>query len=677
MTVLILLVAPLLSEANIKLPHLIASHMVLQQKSQCPLWGWGEPGEKVTIKGSWGAEATATTNDNGKWETSITTPSYGGPYTMSFSGKNTITISDVMIGEVWLASGQSNMEITMEGWPPDDTVKGAYQAILNSTNPNIRYHNIQQKASFYDMEDANGWWNPMDTKTTKFCSAIAYFFAKKIYDETKIPIGIINASWGGSDAESWIELDYLKNVSSLKERIAQYEQSVPLQKKLTDWIKSHHKLQYTNQWKKYETMIFNDEEIAKINYDDSKWPVIRIPSYIDNPEYIGAYDGMIWFRNTVTIPEEWVGKKLMLSLGPIDDMDVVYINGEKIGENFKAAQWNVNRTYEIQPGLVRAGDMVIAIRLIDTGNSGGIYGSPNQLKIYPEGMENDTENAIYIAGHWKYLPTGEFVDEELYQYDHKTLEYFNRPQVDVTLSPKTLASTYRGMIKPLIPFRIAGVIWYQGESNVRRSAEYMELLPLMVKNWRDKFQNQDIKFYYCQLAPFDYSDGSPSYELREAQRRCMKLIPSSGMAVLLDAGKKESLHPAYKQEAGERLALWALNDVYGKSCETSGPIYESMIIANGHIELTFSHIGKGLVAKGGKLTDFEISDSRGNFHPANAVISGDKIIVSSPDVTSPKNVRYCWKNYVNKVSLYNADGLPASSFSTEKKFIAKKQILQQ
>ena len=663
------------ADANVRLPHIFGDHMMLQQQSTCPIWGWASPGEKITIKGSWGSETITEANSDGKWDARITTKKFGGPYTITITGNNTIVINDVLIGEVWLASGQSNMEIPMMGWQPQDTILGAFKDMQNANNDHIRFINVKQQAGFEPREDFEGNWIPINPQTVTFCSAIGYYYAQKINSETGIPIGIINASWAGCNAESWVDIEYLKLLPEFKDKIAEYMTSLPLQINLHNWIRKHPVVQPGDNWdNQFSAMKFNDEECAKLSFDDSKWEEMRLPCYYDNPENIGNYDGVVWFRRKVNIPADWQGKQLVLSLGPIDDMDAAFVNGEKVGETMESGYWNMERKYIIQPGLVRAGEMLIAIRMLDNGNGGGIYGRADLMKIYPEGEENNPQNAVYIAGFWKYLPTCEFLDDILYQYDHKTREYYSRPKVDVTLSNKTLAANYYGMLKPLIPFKVAGVIWYQGESNIGHAEEYYKLFPTLVQCWRDAFKNQGMKFYYCQIAPFEFGFASPSYELREAQRRCMKQMNGVGMVSLIDIGRKETMHPVRKREVGERLALWALNDLYDKKCETSGPDFHSMVINKNTIELYFEHAESGLVAKGGRLSGFEISDARGNFLPAEATISGDKVIVQCPEIPKPKNVRYCWQNYVRTASLFNGAGLPASSFTTEKRITPKKQV---
>ncbi len=661
----LLLIIPATTKAEVKLSHLFGDHMVLQQNSSCPIWGWADNGEQITITCSWGATASAIPDINGKWQANLQTPKYGGPYTIEVKGKNTIQIQDVMIGEVWLASGQSNMELPMSGWGAQDTVKGAYNDIQNSTNNNIRFISVKQIPSLTKLEDFEGWWATARPETVREFSAFAYYYAKKLYEETGIPIGIIHSSWGGCLGESWVAEEYLKKIPGFKQKIMEFDNFIPQRNKLYSWIEKHSKIVPSNDWyTRYTSMEFHDDECAKLSYDDTKWLTMRLPCWYDDGNNLGAYDGMLWFRRWVDIPGAWQGKKLILKIGPIDDMDETFVNGERIGANLREGLWNVDRTYEIYPGLVRAGEMLLAIRLIDNGNGGGIWGKASEMKIYPEGKEDE---AIYIAGDWKYLPTGEFHNGMLYEYDYKTREYYNRPQVNITLNNKSVTALYNGMINPLLPYKLAGTIWYQGEANVGRSEEYLQIMQQLIQCWRDGFKNPDMKFYYAQIASYEYGEGVPAPQLREAQRRVMDLVPNTGMCCLLDLGKKETKHPSQKKEAAERLALWALNDVYNKKCETSGPLFSGYEINKDKIILSFTHTSGGLVVKGPQLTDFEIGDSKGNFVPANAKVVGDKIEVSAPNVTAPKNVRYCWKNYYKELSLYNGAGLPASSFTTEKK----------
>ncbi len=655
-------------QANIKLPHIISSHMVLQQKSQCPLWGWANPGEEVKVQCSWGVNVQAVTGVNGRWEVTVTTPSYGGPYTITFNGDNSITLNDIMIGDVYVASGEVNMQIALHGMG-SNTIIGGEEAIKEaqeSNNHNIRVIGIPQNVSFKEEDDVAAYWVDITHPTVGYMSAMAYFFAAKVYKETGVPIGIINPAWGGSSCESWMSEEFLQQLPEYKTEIEQYHNGIPQQETLIKWIKAHDKADMSRG---FEGMEFTDTECARVGYDDSDWPSMMIPSYYDNPYLLGAYDGALWFRKWVEIPDDWQDKQLILSLGTIDDMDETFVNGELVGRNMGPGSFSVNRVYKIHPGLVRKGRMLIAVRMIDDGNSGGICGRPDMLKVYPEGEEN---NNISIAGEWTYQPVAELCDHEYYLYNYRNKEYNQRPKIDVTLTNKTLFAAFKAMIKPLTPFTIKGVLWSQGESNIGlgKAERYYKLLPLLAECWRSEFKSPNLKFYYTQQFPYPYDQEAPTYEFREAQRRCMKEIPNSGMACMLDLGNKESLTTRTKKEEGERLALLALKDIYGQNIESMGPELETFTVnkSSNSIELTFSHTTGGLMLKGDAIKDFEISDNNGVFYPANAVEEGNKLIVSSPDVNKPRNVRYAWKNWVESPSLYNGAGLPASSFTTEKSF---------
>ncbi len=663
-------------QAYIRLPHIIADHMVLQQKSQCPIWGWANPGEEVEVECSWGVKARAITSVSGRWEVTITTPSYGGPYTITMRGDNTITIGDVMIGDVYLAVGEINMQIALHGMGAD-TIIGGQQAIREaaaSNNHNIRAIGIPQRASFKEEEDVAAYWVDITDPTLEYMSALAYFFAVKVYQETGVPIGIVNPAWGGSKAESWISEEYLSKLPEYKSEIEQYHAGIPQQEILSKWVKGHEK---GNLSKGFEGMKFSDTECARISYDDSEWPKIMIPCYYDNDNLVGAFDGAVWFRKWVEIPDEWQEKQLILSLGPIDDMDETFVNGELVGRHMGPGHFSTNRVYKIHPGLVRTGKMLVAVRMIDNGNAGGICGRPELLKIYPE---NEEDNNISIAGEWSYQPVAELYDDEYYMYNYRNKEFDQRPKINITLNNKTLFSTFNAMMKPVAPYSIKAALWCQGESNhiLGREEAYYKLLPQLAECWRKEFKSPDMKFFYTQQYPYPYQRTVMSYEFREAQRRCLAEIPNSAMACMMDFGNQASLTTHTKKGEGERLALLALKEIHGKNVESMGPELETFTVNrnNSSIELTFTHTTGGLKLNGDPSKDFEISDNSGVFVPANAVIEGNKIIVSSPEVNKPRNVRYCWRNWVESPSLYNGAGLPASSFTTEKSFTVDSEAMQ-
>jgi len=661
--------------AIIRLPHIFQSHMVLQQKSQCPIWGWANPGEEVEVECSWGVTTKAVTGVNGRWEVTVVTPSYGGPYTVIFRGQNTIILDDVLIGDVYLCVGEVNMELPLHGMA-SDTVIGGRKAIAEAaqSDPNsIRVIGISQRISLREEEDVPAYWVKISDPTIEYMSAMAYFFAQKIHKETGVPIGIINPAWGGTRLESWINEEFLGNIPEFQNDIEQYKYAIPQQELLSKWVKSHDKVNINMG---FNNMTFTDTECARMGYDDSKWPKMMIPCYYDNDNYVGTFDGAVWFRKWVDIPEEWQEKQLILSLGPIDDMDETFVNGELIGRSMGAGQYNIPRFYKIHPGLVRPGKMLIAVRMVDDGNAGGICGRPEQLMIYPE---NEVEKSISLAGEWTYQPVAELFDRQLYLYNYRKMEFNERPKINVSLSNKTIFSTYNAMLHPIAPYTIKAALWCQGESNLGlgKAEIYYKMLPQLAGCWRKIFRSPNMKFYYTQQYPYSYQNGTMSYELREAQRRAVAEIPNSGMVCMMDMGLKESLRTPDKKKEGERMALIALRELYGKNIEYSGPELASFTVnkSNNSIELSFTHTTGGLVAKGDGLKDFEISNNNGVFFPANAVIQGNKVIVSSPEVPKPKNVRYAWKEWIDQPSLYNGAGLPASSFSTEKSFMVDSETV--
>jgi sialate O-acetylesterase len=388
---------------------------------------------------------------------------------------------------------------------------------------------------------------------------------------------------------------------------------------------------------------------------------MKLPQYWEQTE-IGEFDGAVWYRKNVEISESMLGKALKLTLGPIDDMDRTYLNGVLVGASEETGLWQVNRSYSIPAKIVKAGMNTIAVRVMDIVGGGGIYGKPDQMKLIDL---TDSTKFISLAGDWKYLPVAELNEGKLYLFNVKQKEFLARPKAK-SLGPYTPTILYNGMVGPVTPYQIKGAIWYQGESNVGRAEQYAKLMPTMIQNWRKAWNIENFPFYYVQIAPFDYSykDSTNSAELREAQAMTMKVI-NTGMAVTLDIGKVNNIHPPFKIQVGDRLAYWALAKNYGFNIPFSGPMYKSMQIEGSNIRLWFYFTEGGLVAKNGELKEFEIAGKDGKYVPAKAQIVGNEVVVSSPTITEPVSVRYCWHNG-SEASLFNGVGLPASLFRTKK-----------
>lgn len=638
-TLFTITVALILSPAAfsaIKLPALIGDSMVLQQKASDPIWGWADPGTPITVRGSWpgSVAAKATADASGKWEVRVKTPAAGGPYTLSITGKETIVLHNILIGEVWVCSGQSNMEMPVSGWPGAPLLHSA-EEIQDAKYPRIRLFTVKKDIALSPLEDCSGEWAACSPSTVGSFSATAFFFGRELYRKLGVPIGLIHTSWGGTVAEAWTSEPALRKLGDFNAQLDKIDSVSP---HLAEMEAAYR--QQTETWNAESGKVNPDYE--KSSYDDGSWKTMSVPSNWESEGYPDL-DGVVWFRRQIAIPASWEGKKLVLELGPIDDEDITFFNGEKIGGYEKEGYWAQERRYEIPASLVKAGTVSLAVRVTDIAGNGGIDGKTEQLKIFPA---DDSTAAIPLAGDWKY---------------HIELV---KPVQSYTNNPNTPTVLYNGMIAPVIPFGIRGAIWYQGESNVGRAAQYARLFPAMITDWRQRWKEGDFPFYFVQIAPYPYGgDLTKGAALRDAQRLSLS-TPNTGMAVTLDIGNVQNIHPANKQEVGRRLSLWALARTYGKKdIVYSGPLFDELKIDGSKAIVSFRYAGGGLVAKGGDLKWFEIAGADGKFVAANAVISGSQVIVSSPDVPHPTAVRYAWKDTAEP-HLCNKAGLPASSFSS-------------
>jgi len=533
------------------------------------------------------------------------------------------------------------MEMPLTGWNND--VINLQQELADAANyPQIRMIKIDNKTSFTARADVPvKWgWNVCSPQTVGAYSAAAYFFAKNLYQQYHIPIGIINSTWGGTVAEAWTSGSALKTmpafapfVQAAENGMTQDKINAQYQTDLGAWLTSVNKLDPSYQngsltW-------------AAPNFDDSAWPKMNVPAYWEQSG-VPNYDGTMWFRKKVNIPADWAGKDLKLDIGAIDDFDDSFFNGAEIGHN---EAFYIKRSYNIPANLVKPGDNTIAIRVLDNGGLGGINKGPMILSV-----AGDTSAKIDVSGAWAYQKGSEL----------KAL-----PQSPVlSNSPNRPTLIYNAMISPILPFTIKGVIWYQGESNADRAQQYEQLFPLMITDWRQKWGEGNFPFYFVQIANYAATDQPPAANwpaLRNAQLKTLS-VPNTGMAVTIDIGENNDIHPHNKQEVGRRLALIARAKTYGEKIVYSGPVFRSQKIDGNKIELNFTN--GALTAKGDTLKGFTVAGVDKQFHPANAVIQGNTITITSTDVANPVAVRYAWAN--NPVcNLYNSAGLPASPFKTD------------
>ncbi|MDZ7269508.1 MAG: 9-O-acetylesterase [candidate division KSB1 bacterium] len=629
--------------AQTRLPAIFSDHMVLQQKMRIPLWGSAPPGATVTVQLG-RQRQTARVDARGQWRVHLHPMPAGGPYELLVWSSDTLRFRNVMIGEVWLCSGQSNMEMPLVStWAK---VNNFREEVAAANHPNLRLLLIKRAKSTKPQSEADTeGWKVCDTTSVKNFSATAYFFGRHLQQKLGVPVGLIQSAWGGTVVEAWTSGASLKTVPDIKgfvellEKTARdsiFDQAL-YEKNLQGW---HHQIAELDR-----QAAGSDLPWWEPQREDQNWQVMELPTVWERAGLVD-FDGLVWFRKHITLPETVAGRKLRLHLGPIDDFDWTFFNGREIG---RTTVFNVPRQYEVPADLVQAGDNVIAVRVLDTGGNGGFYGRPEQLYL----VGSDSVR-VALAGAWRFQSGLRLREIPLPPPSPRTP---NRPTV-----------LYNAMIAPLIPYALRGVIWYQGESNAARAYQYRTLFPLLIRDWRRQWQQGDFPFLFVQLANYQAVNTEPVEsewaELREAQTLALA-EPKTGMAVTIDIGDANDIHPGNKQGVGERLALQARRIAYGEKLVHSGPLYKGMKIENNRIRLFFDHTGSGLLAGGNQeLRGFAIAGADRKFVWAHAQIAGKTVVVSHPQVPQPVAVRYAWAG--NPVcNLFNREGLPASPFRTD------------
>ena len=614
----------------LKLPDLFASHMVLQQQKPIPVWGWAMPGDKVTVTMA-GQTQTAKADKAGRWQVNLSPVAAGGPYTMMVSGKSgSATLDDVLVGEVWLCSGQSNME-----WPLSAAKNGKVE-IAEANYPTIRQFYVPHVTATEPQSAVAGTWSSCSPQTAGKFTAVGYFFARDLQKTLNVPIGLVHSSWGGTHSETWTSREAIASDAALRpslDAIGKANESAAAKTKaLTSLIE--------NVQGKMPTPTEAATYRQKSTTDDA-WPTMQIPALFD--ANLGNMDGVVWFRKTISISQNTDTKDITLNLGAIDDHDSTFINGQLVGT---VQAYNEPRKYTIPAGLLKQGNNVIAIRVTDTGGGGGFMAKADDMTL------TGSNWSIPLAGNWHYKVT---------QLFSSSTE--NGPNAHPTL-------LFNAMLKPLVPYAIRGVIWYQGESNAGRAKQYQTSFPLMITDWRKQW-GDDFPFLFVQLANFNSGGGNSQKgsswaELREAQTMALSL-PNTGMAVTSDIGNPNDIHPTNKQDVGKRLAAEARRVAYKQPLTSTGPQYKSLIVKENQAILTFANVGAGLTTpdKYGYLMGFEVAGDDQKFYYARAEIRGDSVIVHADSVAKPVAVRYGWADDNGEVNLYNKDGFPAVPFRTD------------
>lgn len=625
------------SHSQVKLPQLISDGMVLQRDSEIKIWGWASPSEKISLLFIDSTYKTIA-NSKGEWHFILRGLKAGGPHKMQISAKNVVEISDILIGDVWVCSGQSNMELPMKRVSPI-----YLSEITNSENTFIRQFIVPQRYNFNEPENnlLSGTWKSANPESILSFSAVAYFFAKELYETYKVPIGLINASLGGAPIEAWLSEETLKKFPTHYHETQKFKDSA-----LINQIEHQDKVRIQT-W--YEMLRQKDEGYKDINktwfdpsINTSGWATMQIPGYWANTN-LGAVNGVVWFRKYIQIPASMAGQQAKLILGRIVDADSVFINGVFVGAT---GYMYPPRRYEVPPGLLKEGKNAIVVRVINnSGNGGFVLDKPYEL----------------IAG-------GETVDlKGVWQY---SLGAKMEPLASQTFIKWKPLGLFNGMIHPLLDYHIKGVIWYQGESNTEHPKEYGELFPALIQDWRTNWKQGDFPFLFVQLANFMEPQNQPGESnwalLRESQFKA-SLLPNTGIAITIDIGEWNDIHPLNKKDVGKRLALVAHKVAYKKEKVVySGPLFQSMKIDGNKVILNFTNLGSGMLIKGGgELKRFAISGPDKKFVWAHTRIINDKVIVWSNMVSNPVAVRYAWADNPDGANLYNNEGLPASPFRTD------------
>lgn len=632
----ILFLFPLFLNAQLLIAKIFSNDMVLQRNVEIPVWGWGNVGEPLAVSFNEALYKTVVENDS-TWRINLPAMETGGPFEMKIiSERKILNLENILIGDVWVCSGQSNMQ-----WAVKNSNNAAME-IANAKDVQIRHFGVPRTGSYKpEAELTGGIWEACSPETAGNFTAVGYYFAKELRKNANVPIGLLHTSWGGSRIEPWMSAEALGHAdteAALKKlKKAAEEANTKAMKEI--------KKQLGYLPEKDEGIQDGVAIWAAKDFNDEDWRNMELPGSWENSG-LKNLDGIVWFRKEIELSKEEVKAEITLGLSKIDDSDQTWINGLKVGE--MSQSYNITRSYQIPANTLRSGKNVISVRVEDTGGNGGFTGEPELMFL------KTTAKNISLASPWKY----------------KVAEFrvANRQRTNHT--PTLL---YNQMIHPILDFPIKGAIWYQGESNANEkdAFNYRNLFSDMIIDWRKRWNVGEFPFLFVQLANFRAAQDEPSESnwavLRESQTETLKRIPNTGQAVIIDLGEADDIHPRNKQDVGLRLSLAARKLAYGEDLVFSGPVYKDKEIDSKKVKIHFDHIGGGLIAKGseGELKGFAIAGADKKFVWANAKIDGNTVTVWSDHIQNPIAVRYAWADNPHHANLYNEEGLPACPFRTD------------
>ena len=616
-------------KAQVKLPEIVSTGMVLQREEPINIWGWAAPNEKVTVRFN-NKKYKTTTAKEGVWKITLSPSKAGGPYSMEIEGSNKITLNDIMVGEVWLCAGQSNMVHQMRLHNvlyAEEIANASYNEIRQFFVPNtVNLSEPQTKLP------KSSWKKAINPDINEF-SAVAYFFAKELYEKYKVPIGIINSSWGGTPIEAWISEKGFKEFPNVLETINKNKDTLYISRQ--------------NALPQPQTSLSEDKGLEEKWFDTSYkpkgWRNIAIPGYWED-QGIKELDGTVWYRQEIDIPEAMTRKEAMVFLGRIVDADVLYINGKRIGNT---TYMYPQRRYPVADDVLKPGKNLFVVQVTNNFGKGGFV--PDKPYYVVAGKDT-----IDLAGYWQYK-VGKVNTPSNKNYNKITLHY--QP-----------AALYNAMISPLTNYTIKGFVWYQGESNTGNAHEYSKLQAALIADWRTKW-NKQLPFLYVQLPGFmdyNYLPSESQWALFREQQAKSLSIPKTAMAVAIDLGEWNDIHPDRKKEVGERLALAAEKTAYNEYVISSGPSYKSSEIQGNKIIVSFNNIGSGLSTTDGEApSEFAIAGTDKNFVWARTKIDGNTVILWNENIEKPLYIRYAWADNPVNPNLINKENLPAVPFRTD------------
>ena len=634
--------------ANVKLPKVFGDNMVLQRDAEIPVWGWADIGEKVTV--TFHNQKVKTTADKeGKWIVRLEPEKAEGPFSMTVKGKSEIIIKNILIGDVWICSGQSNMV-----WPLWNTNNGA-ETIQKAGNQNIRLLVVPRTISVSPLEDVDiDGWAVCSSETVRDFSAVGYYFGAILQKELDVPIGLISSNWGGTRVESWTSAESCDKNSFLQKWFDKIKQVDIETLKKTEKEKS---IKYNESLDKALGKGGTPHPYLAPDLRDDSWQSMNLPGLWEDGG-IGEFDGIVWFRKSFTLSESFDLNNASLNIGKIDDSDITWINGKIIGQTYM--QYKKLRDYPVPEGLLKQGKNFIVVRVEDYRGGGGIYGKDTEMMI------SDGKNEIALAGTWNYKKEDIMIPRDPENPDADPIGPNDYPTL-----------LFNGMINPIVPYGLKGIIWYQGEANAGNrinAIRYRELFPILIQDWRNHWkQEEDFPFLFVQLANYMEPAEEPKDEnwayLRESQTMTYESVLNTGMACIIDIGEADDIHPRNKKDVGYRLALSALKKTYNQDVVFSGPEYEALSPEGKEVVVSFTNVGSGLMVKNkyGYVNGFAVAGTNKKFYYARAEITDlDKVTVyAPPDVNEIVAVRYGWANNPDDVNLYNKEGLPAVPFRTD------------